>query len=72
MLGELEWREIEKVNDPPPEPEEYDVTSGGKISPLVFNLKNLTERVLIAACMSPVPASPAFSLKKDGESINFI
>lgn len=57
------------MKDLPPGPGEYDAVSVAKISPLVLNFKKLTERVLIAACMSPVPSSPAYPLKKDGKSI---
>lgn len=75
MLGitqELKWRETRRVKDPPPGPGEYNSMSVGQISPLIFNLKKLTERVLIAICMSPVPVSSAFPLKKDGKSISFM
>lgn len=68
----LKWRETEKVKDPPPGPREYDAPSVAPISPLVFNLKKFTERVLIAAYISPVPSSPPYPLKKDGKSISFL
>lgn len=72
ITGELKWRETGRVKDPPLRLGEYDTTSVGQISPLIFNLRKLTERVLIAACMSPVPTSSAFPLKKDGKSIKFM
>lgn len=72
ITGELKWRERGKVNDPQPGPGEYDATSVGQINPLIFNFRKLIERVLITACMSPMPASSAFPLKKDGKSKNFV
>lgn len=60
------------MKDPPPGPGEYDAPSVVRISPLVFNFRKLTERVLIVACMSPVPSSPAYPLKKDDTSIKFL
>lgn len=58
-----------KVKDLPPRTGEYDATSVKQIIPLIFNARKLIERVLITACMSTVPASPAFPLKKDGKNI---
>lgn len=52
LTGKLKWRESGKVKGLPPGPREYDATSVRQISPLVFNFGKLTERVLIAVCMS--------------------
>lgn len=70
LKAEPVWKKPGKVKDPPPIAGEYDAVTVNMISPLVFNFKKLTERVLITACMSPVPSSPAFPLKKDGKSIH--
>lgn len=59
------------MKDSPPEPGEFDTTSVSQVSPLIFNYRKHTERVLIVAYMSLVPASPTFPLKKDGISNNF-
>lgn len=72
ITGELKRREAKKVKDPPPGPREYDAPSVVQISPLIFNFKKLMERVVIAVCMSPVPAFPAFPLKKDGKKYKFL
>lgn len=69
---ELMWKKPGKVKDPPPLAGEYDGVTVNVISPLVFYFKKLSERVLIAACMSPVPASPAFPLKKGRKKYIFI
>lgn len=68
ITGELKWRVTGKVKDPLPGPGEYDATSVKYVSPLIFNYAKLTERVLIAACMRPMPALPAFPLKKNDKS----
>lgn len=65
ISGEVKWRETGEVKDSPPGPGEYDAMSVSQGSPLIFNYRKLTERTLIAACMSLVPVSPAFPLKKD-------
>lgn len=62
--GELEWRVTGKVKYPPRGSGEYNTISVRWISPLIFNARKLTKRVLIVTCMSPVPASLAFPLKK--------
>lgn len=72
ITGELKWREVGKMKDPPLEPGEYDAPSVVRICPLIFNFKKFTERVLIAVCISPMPASSAFSLKNDGKSIKLL
>lgn len=58
-----------KVKDPLPGLREYDALSVTKFSPLVFNFRKLLERMLITACMSPVPSSLAYLLKKYDRSI---
>lgn len=55
--GELNWRGMGKVKDHPPGQGEYDAVSVVRISPLVFNFRKPSKRVLIAECMIPVPSS---------------
>lgn len=69
LKKDLVWKETGKVKDPPPLAGEYDGVTVNVISLLVFNFRKLMEKVLIAACMILVPASPAFLLRKDGKCI---
>lgn len=67
--GELNWRGMGKVKYPPSGIGEYNAVSVVMINPLVFNFRKLSKRVLIMACMSLLPSSPAYPLKKDDKSI---
>lgn len=57
-----------KVKDPQPNPGEYDTVGVNQLSKLVFHFLKLSEAMLIAAAMSPVPSSGAHLLTHKGKS----